>query len=165
MGFLCGEDFKLKNINIRLLIGFLGLVSITTLFNIAIIYWIPIIIPISSLTAVRLVFLAFIEKNYCLLLFSFLICLLLFLTTVSVYRRHILLPSLSLIYLTYDLVRVFVLLINGLGDGYWKTYIIQTIVLIALIVLLCVYFLNIRRQWRQKTQGDGSPVLSPNNNH
>lgn len=132
----------MKNINIRLLIGFLGLVSITTLFNSIIIYWIPIIIPISSLTAIRLVFLSFIGKNYWLLLFSFLICLLLFLTAVSIYRRHILLPTLSLIYLIYDLVRVFVLLINGLGDGYWKTYIIQTLISIVLIVSLCVYCLH-----------------------
>lgn len=136
------EGFKMKNISIKLLIGFLGLVSITTLFNSIIIYWIPIIIPVSSLTAVRLVFLAFIEKKYWLLIFSFLICLLLFLTAVSVYRRHILLPTFSLIYLLYDLFRIFVLLVNGLGDGYWKTYIIQALILIALIVLLCVYLLN-----------------------
>ena len=135
----------MKNINIRLLIGFLGLVSIITLFNSIIIYWIPIIIPISSLTAVRLVFLAFIEKNYWLLLISFLICLLLLITAVSVYRQHILLPTLSLIYLIYDLVRVFALLVNSLGDGYWKTYIIQTLILVSLIVLLCVYCLNYLR--------------------
>ena len=140
----------MKNVNISLLIGFLGLVSITTLFNSIIIYWIPIIIPISSLTAVRLVFLAFIEKYYWLLLFCFLICLLLFLTAVSVYRRHILLPILSLIYLIYDLVRVFVLLVNGLSDGYWKTYIVQTLILIVIIVLLCVYCLNYLRE-RQKS--------------
>lgn len=150
----------MKNINIGLLIGFIGLVSITTFLNSIIIYWIPIIIPISSLTAVRLVFLAFIEKKYWLLLFSFLICLLLFLTTVSVYRRHILLPILSLIYLIYDLVRVCVLLVNGLDDGYWKTYIIQTLVTLALIVLLCIYCLNYLRYIKQnKKTGDGSMSL------
>ena len=151
----------MKNVNIRLLIGFLGLVSITTLFNSIIIYWIPIIIPFSSFTAIRLVFFAFIEKYYWLLIFVFCICILLFLTAVSVYRRHILLPILSLIYLIYDLVRVFVLLVNGLSDGYWKTYIIQTLILIALIVLLCVYCLNYLRHKKSNiTQGhktgDGS---------
>ena len=137
----------MKNINIRLLIGFLGLVSISTLFNSIIIYWIPIIIPISSFTAVRLVFLTFIVKKYWLLIFSFLIGLLLFLTAVSVYRRHILLPTLSLIYLIYDFVIVLSLFINGLGDGHWKTYIIQMTVSIALIALLGIYCFTCLRNY------------------
>lgn len=132
----------MRSVNERLLIGFLGSVSITTLFNSIIIYWIPIIIPFSSFTAIRLVFFAFIEKYYWLLIFVFCICILLFLTAVSVYRRHILLPILSLIYLIYDFVIVFSLLVDGLGDSYWKPYIIQTLILIALIVLLCIYCWN-----------------------
>ena len=132
----------MRSVNDRLLIGFLGSVSITTLFNSIIIYWIPIIIPLSSFTAIRLVFFAFIEKYYSLLIFVFCICILLFLTAVSVYKRHFLLPILSLIYLIYDFVIVFSLLIDGLGDSYWKPYIIQTLILIALIVLLCIYCWN-----------------------
>ena len=142
----------MRNISTKLLIGILGFVSIITLFNVAILYWVPIIIPISSLTAVRLVFMAFIQKNYWLLLFSFLICLMLLLSVVSVYRRHILLPALSLIYLMYDLVTTFVLFVDGLGDDYWKPYIILVLILIALIVLLCVYFLNCMRDKLRRTR-------------
>lgn len=129
----------MKSANIRLLIGCLSLVSIITLFNSIIIYWSPVIIPFSSFTAVRLVFLAFIEKIYWLILLSLLICVLLLLTTVSVCRRHVLLPILSLMYLIYDLIIVLSLLIDGLGDGYWRMYIIQTVVKATIIVLLCIY--------------------------
>lgn len=129
----------MKNVNIRLLIGSLSLVSIITLFNSIIIYWAPVIIPFSSFTAVRLVFLAFIEKYNWLIFLSLLICILLFLTAVSVYRRHILLPILTLMYLIYDLIIVLSLLIDGLGDGYWRMYIIQAVVTATIIVLLCTY--------------------------
>ena len=142
--------------NIKLLIFSLGLISITTIFNAIIVYWIPITIPISSLTAVRLVFLAFIKKKYWLLLFSFLICLLLFLTTLSVYKRHILLPALSIVYLMFDLFEVSLLLVNGLCDGYWKTYIIQTLTLITLITLLCVYCLNYFKGRNGETNNQGT---------
>ena len=123
----------------------LTVVSTVSLINVLVMYWFPIVIPLSTFSAVRLTVLAFIEKRYSLLIVSVLICALLFLSTISVRKQHILLPLLSLVYLIYDCVRVFVLLVNGLSDGYWKTYIIQTLILIALIVLLCVYFLNFLR--------------------
>lgn len=129
----------MKNVNIRLLMGLLSLVSIITLFNSIIIYWVPVIIPFSSFAAVRLVFLAFIEKYNWLIFLSLLICILLFLTAVSVYRRHILLPILTLMYLIYDLIIVLSLLIDGIGDGYWRMYIIQAVVTATIIVLLCTY--------------------------
>lgn len=139
MGFLCRKGVEMKNVNIRLLMGLLSLVSIITLFNSIIIYWVPVIIPFSSFAAVRLVFLAFIEKYNWLIFLSLLICILLFLTAVSVYRRHILLPILTLMYLIYDLIIVLSLLIDGIGDGYWRMYIIQAVVTATIIVLLCTY--------------------------
>ncbi len=136
----------MKNANIRLLISFFSVLSIITLFNGIIVYWIPIIIPFGSFTAVRLVFLAFIKKYYWLLLLSLSICVLLFLTTISIYRRHILLPILSFLYLIYDFIILLSLLIDGLGDGYWRMYIIQTALTAIIIILLCVYFSNFLRK-------------------
>lgn len=107
----------MKNVNLRLLISSLSLVSIITFFNSIIIYWAPVIIPFSSFSAVRLVFLAFIERYYWFIVLSLLICILLFLTAVSVYRRQILLPAFSLIYLIYDFITVVSLLIDGLARG------------------------------------------------
>lgn len=127
----------------------LAIVSAVSLVNVLVMYWFPINIPISSFSAVRLTVVAFIEKRYYLTLVSALICVLLFLSTISVRRQHILLPVLSLMYLIYDFVIVFSLLVDGLGDGYWRTYIIQTIVSIALIVLLCIYCWNSFRNYLQ----------------
>ena len=121
----------------------LTIVSTVSLINVFVMYWFPINIPLSSFSAVRLTFVAFIEKRYYLILVSALICVLLFLSTLSVRRQHILLPVLSLMYLIYDFVIVFSLLVDGLGDGYWKTYIIQTIVSVTLIVLLSVCLLDL----------------------
>ena len=123
----------------------LMIVAIVTFVNVTVMYWIPINIPLSSFSAVRTVFVAFVEKRYYLILFSILICALLFLSTLSVRRQHIVLPSLSLLYLIYDFFVIMSLLIDGLADGYWKTYIFQTLILIALIVLLCIYFLSFLR--------------------
>lgn len=126
----------------KLLIVLLEVVTVVTFINALVMYWLPVIIPISSFSAIRIMFVALIEKRYYLTLVSILICALLFLSTISVRRQHFLLPVLSLMYLMYDFVIVFSLLVDGLGDGYWRTYIIQTIVSIALIVLLCIYCWN-----------------------
>lgn len=123
----------------------LAIVSAVSLINVFAMYWLPINFPISSFSAVRLTVVAFIEKRYYLFLFSILICVLLFLSALSVRRQYIILPSLSLLYLLYDFIIVMSLFVDGLDDGYWKTYTIQILILIALIVLLCVYCLNYLR--------------------
>lgn len=125
--------------NSKLLTILLKVVSITTLINILVLYWLPINAFLSSFSAVKIVALSFLEKRYYLIPASVLICTLLFFTTISIRRQHILLPVLSLVYLIYDFATVLSLLIDGLYDGYWKIYIIQTIVLFVLIVLLCIY--------------------------
>ena len=139
-GLLGGDNMRkhsTKSLNILLTI-----VSTVSLINVFVMYWFPINIPLSSFSAVRLTFIAFIEKRYYLILVSALICVLLFLSTLSVRRQHIILPGLSLLYLIYDFIVVMSLFVDGLDDGYWKTYIIRTIISIPLIVLLCVYCLN-----------------------
>lgn len=117
----------------------LTIVSVVTFVNVLVMYWLPINMHLNSFSAVRLTFLALIEKRYYLILVSVLICVLLFLSTISIRRQHILLPILSLVYLTYDFIIVLFLLIDGLHDGYWRMYIIRTIVSVALIMLLCIY--------------------------
>jgi len=120
-------------------------VSFITLINVIVIYWIPINVPLSSFSAVRIAVVALIEKRYYLILVSGLICAWLFLTTIAIRRQHILLPGLLFLYLMYDFVILLSLFVDGLDDGYWKTYIIQIIVSIALIVLLCIYCWNYLR--------------------
>lgn len=123
----------------KFLMILLNVVAVVSFVNVLIMYWFPIKMDLSSFSAVRIMFLALIEKRYYLILFSLLICALLLLTAVSVRKQHILLPILSVAYLMYDFIVVMLLLLNGLSDGYWKTYIIQALVVLALIVLLCMY--------------------------
>ena len=153
-GILFGGDNMLKY-STKCLTILLTIVSTVSLINVFVMYWFQINIPLSSFSAVRLTFVALIEKRYYLILVSALICVLLFLSTLSVRRQHILLPVLSLMYLIYDFVIVFSLLVDGLGDGYLKTYIIQTIVSVTLIVLLSVCLLDLltkkRASRRQET--------------
>ena len=144
--------------NNRLLIGLLFVVSIVSLFNLIIAYWFPVRIPLSSLSVVKLMFFALLEKAYWLIPLSILLCAMLFLTGIAVCKRQILLPSLSLVYLIYDLISVLSLLITGIADGYWRPHIIPTFVLIILVFLLSIYcYTYIRINFRRihKT-GDGS---------
>ncbi len=120
----------------------LTIVSVVTFVNVLVMYWIPITMPLSSFFAVRTTFVAFVEKRYYLILISIAICVLLFLSTISVRKQHGLFPVLSLLYLIYDFITVMTLTIGGLCDGYWKTYIVQVLVSITLIVLLCIYCWN-----------------------
>ena len=143
-GILLGGDSMLKY-STKWLTILLASVSTVSLINVFVMYWFPINIPISSLSAVRLAVIAFIEKRYYLIPVSVLICGLLFLSALSVRRQQIILPSVSLLYLIYDFIIVMSLLINGLDDGYWKTYIIRTIISISMIALLCIYSLNYLR--------------------
>ena len=139
--------FKLSK---KILFVLLLTVSIVTFINVLVMYWLPIRIPISSFSAVRLTAVAFIEKRYYLILFSILICVLLLLSALSVRRQYVVLPSLSLLYMIYDFIVVMSLFVNGLDDGYWKTYIIQMTVSIALIVLLCIYcFTCLRARYKR----------------
>ncbi len=143
----------MKNACTRLLIVFLGLVSVVTLINVIILYRYPSFVPFSSFIVRRLMFLAFIEKAYWLILLSVLICALVFLTAVSVHRRHILLPILSLIFLVYEFITAFSLLIDGMHYPYWCEYAIVIATAGILILLLCVYCLDyFRKRCEQKNK-------------
>ena len=123
----------------KVLIVLLTIVSTVSIINVIMMYWIPINIPLNSFSVMRLTFVALIEKKYYLIIVSMLISVLLYLTTVAIRKQKILLPVLSLLYLLYDFVIVVLLFIDGLNDGYWGTYIIQTIILSTLILLLARY--------------------------
>ena len=129
----------------KLLIILLAIVAAVTFANVIIMYWFPNIIPLSSFSAVRLTVLALIEKQYYLILVSLLIGALLLFTAISIYKQRIILPILSLLYLVYDFIVVMTLFIKGLSDNYWAKYIIPAIVSLSLIVLLCIYCLNCKR--------------------
>jgi len=136
----------------KLLPTMLIIVSAVSVINIITMYWLPFMLPIGFFSAIRLTVVALIEKQYYLILVSLLICTLLLSSAFSIHRQHILLPVLSLVYLVYDFIVVLSLLMNGLVDGYWKTYVIYSIVLIVLIILLFIYLKGV---FLKNRTGDG----------
>lgn len=114
-------------------------VSLCSFVNILGMFWVPIILPLSSYSIVRMAFVAFIEERYYLLVIGLVICLLLLLTAISINRDRIILPIISLLYLMCDLFIVLFLLFCGISDGYWYMYIIQVAVIIILTIILSVY--------------------------
>lgn len=128
----------------------LKVISIVTFINILVMYWLPVNFLLSSFSAVRIAVVALMENRYYLIPLGVFICALLFLAAISIRRQHIVLPILSLIYSVYDFIVVLILLISGLGDGYWRMYIVQTVSDFTLIVLLCIYCWSFRNR-----AGDG----------
>ena len=126
------------------------IVSVTTFVNVIALYWIPINVPLNSFFAVRLAFVAMIESRYYLSFISLLISALLFLSAISIRRKRIILPMLTFVYIMYDYIIVWLLAIDGLHDGYWRTYIIRMSVSTILIVLLCVYCCKYLRAYLHK---------------
>lgn len=120
----------------------LTILSLISVVNVLVMYWFPIIIPISSFSAVRFTFIAFVEKQPLLIFVSIMIIAILFFSTISIRRRCVFFPMMSLAYLIYDFIIVSLLLFDGLADGYWKNYILQTMFSLVLIVLLCIYCFN-----------------------
>ncbi len=117
----------------------LWLVSLCSFINILSMFWVPIILPFSSYSIVRIAFVAFIEERYYLLVIGLVVCLLLLLTAISINKNKIILPIISLLYLVCDLFIVLFLLFRGISDGYWHMYIIQVAVTFILTIILSVY--------------------------
>lgn len=130
----------LKQTN-KLLLLLLKTVAIVTFLNILVLYWIPIYIPISSFLAIRLEFVAFVERKYYLILISVLGCGLQFLGAVSISKRKFFLTILSYIYILLD----FLILLSTLIDSYvrddgqvWK-YLVPMTVIVTLVYLMSRY--------------------------
>ena len=140
-GILLGGDGMLKNWKKHLIL-LLKIISIASFSNILLIYWLPISLPFSSFSVVRLAVTAMIEKRYYLVLGSILVCILLFFATLSIRKQKLLLPALSLIYMAYDFCIVLSLLVEGFSDSYWRMYILRTIFSTVVMALLFYYCWN-----------------------
>lgn len=143
------------------LVALLTVVSLTTFVNVLVMYWIPIDMQLTSFFVIRNTFVAFMEKQYYLLSLSFLICAMLFLSIFSVRKKHLVLPTLSLLYLTFDAIFVLWLMFNNLKYNYWKVYVVHAIVLITLVVLLCMYIkttckFSFRKRWNPNNTTSGA---------
>lgn len=146
----------MKKLN-DLLSTILVLLGVLTFINIAIMYWVPIVLPLSSFTAVRLVVVAFIEKTYWLVLVSVLICLLIFAVAFSIKRAYIVFPLLLSGYLLWDLTTLIPLLIEGIRVRYYiGRYSLYIFIDSFLLLYLFIYsWTSLKERLRDTSTGDG----------
>ena len=123
----------------RCLIIFLCISGTVSFINVIILYWAPNFIPFSLFSAVRIVFLAYFVKFYWLVLLPLLICIMLYVSALAVYRQKLLFPLCSLCYYIYDFAVLLSLVNKHLHDDYWKTYMIHFPLTLILIVMLSIY--------------------------
>lgn len=129
----------LKDWYILLLELLLLVVSVATLINVVTVYWRVDIYPVSSFMAVWYTISAFMEQSYYLLINSLVICALLLGTVFAIYKRTILLPLMTLVYLIYDFYVLITWFIDGLETGAWSLFVPLMCISFALIVLMVVY--------------------------
>lgn len=124
-------------------------ISSITFINISILYWIPIKIPLSSYSAFGLMFVAFAEKAYFLIIISFLICVLLFISACAIQKQQIIVPSFLFVYLLCESSRVIYLFVDELyaNKYFMPTYFWYVIQCLILIVFMGIYFFL---RWKHK---------------
>ena len=117
-------------------------------------YTVSAVFAVSSFSIVRFLLLGLAEQQYYLILVSVLLCVLILITPIFIYRNRILVPLLSLIYFVYDLIAVVSLSISDffIGEGWYtlSTHSVKILMIISVITLLSVYCwdcLRKKRKW------------------
>jgi len=134
------EELSLTGLEQSLSFGLKAL-AIITLINIAIMYWLPMQIPLSSFSAIKLMFLAYGDGQYILIPVSVLICGLLFVGGWSVQKKRIVFPVLTFFYLLYDFIELLLLTVSDYlaENGYLRSDLASLMITTLLGVLLSIY--------------------------
>lgn len=137
------------NITKKTLFWSLIAISSITFTNLAILYWIPIDFPLTSYTALRTLFIAFVEKTYYLVPISFLICIFMFYTAFSFHKQQVILPAFLCTFLLYDSIALMCNFINSLYvyEDFIALHFVGIITNILVMVLMTIYFILL---WKQK---------------
>lgn len=142
-------DFSKKTLFYILMI-----ISSISFINLVLLYWFPMPLPLSSYLVIGLAQVAYFFKLYYLLPISIVICVLMFLGTLSILKKRIVLPVILFVYYLCDLsflaYNVFDAWIN---EKYFiVTQAIQTIISITVIAFMCAYFVCL---WKTKKKANG----------
>ena len=127
----------------------LMIISSISFINVAILYWIPIQLPISLFSVTGLMSTAFFAKIYWFIPISLSFCILIFITAFSFSKQQMVLPVILFIYLLFDLLILtysfFDLWYND--EHFMVVKLIQIVISITIMTFMGIYFyLN----WRQK---------------
>lgn len=134
------EPIQLTGLEQSLSLALKGVAAIT-LVNVAIMYWLPMQLPLSSFSAIRLMFLAYGNGQYHLIPVSVLICVLLFAGGMAVQKRRIWFPVLSVFYFLYELIELLLLSVSDYlaGNGYLRSDLASLLITTLIGGLLCIY--------------------------
>lgn len=137
-----------------LLKGLLIIISIISFGNVVTFPLFPSIFPFSSFSILSHAIMGPWYNMSWMVVFSFLACIIMFLSAISVNKNHFVCPMLTTLYFIYDIIILCHMLITA---GMWINYLIGLLQDVVLITLLCVYFyrLIILHQANRVTE-DGS---------
>lgn len=123
------------------------IISSITFINISVLYWFPILIPLSSYLPVGLMMVSYFLKIYYLIPISFLICFLMFFTAFSFRKEKKVLPIILLIYSVCDLsVLSFSFFDSWLNDDFFIAgQAIQFVITAAVVIFMCIYFALLKK--------------------
>ena len=146
----------LKNTKSFLLFSLL-IISSISFVNIAILYWYPMEIPLSSHLAVNLMRIAYFFKAYYFIPICFAICALIFFSALSFLKEKIIMPVILLIYLLCDLFFLTYSFFDAwFNDEYFiAMQAIQIVISITIITFVFIYLILLRKVNQGET-GDGS---------
>ena len=113
-------------------------IPVASIINVLVMWFFPIVFPISDFVAIRFVLMAFAHHKLYLISVGLLACILLFVTMFFVRKRCIVLPTLTCLYFVYELGVVLYLSIGDFRYGY-RAYLPPMIISITMIVFLCIY--------------------------
>lgn len=126
------------------------IISLISFINMALLYWFPIQIPLSSYSAISLMATSYFFKVYYLIPICFAICVLMFFTALSFLKKQVILPVILFVYLLCDLFFLAYSFFNAwVNDEHFiVVQAIQTIISITIIIFMCVYFILL---WKEKS--------------
>ena len=117
-------------------------VAVVSFVNLFVLHIYPVFLPFSSFSIIRNLFIGFTTDSDYRMVISMLLCALLFWTPAAISKQKILLPLLSFLYLIFDILILFMILVNGQNKGYWLLYILEMLLSAALLVPLGKYCWN-----------------------
>ena len=124
------------------------IISSITFINMTVLYWFPFQFPLSSYSAISLMFAVYISKTYCLIPITLSICVLIFFAALSFFKEKIVSPA---VLFTYSLCDLFFL-----AYSFWDAWLndqhliivqgIQLIISTTVIVFMCIYFILLSKE-------------------
>ncbi len=128
--------------NQKYFLPLLKTVSIVSFVNLFVLHLFPVFLPFSSFSIIRNLFIGFAADSDYQMVISMLLCALLFWTPAAISKQKLFLPLLSFLYLIFDVLTLFLILVNGQNNGYWLLYILEMALSIVLLVPLGKYCWN-----------------------